>query len=99
MRMPSTAPVVVVGGGHNGLVAGCYLARAGRFNTCPSAPFDVEGGWDAQAEAFADAMVEQVEQHAPGFTASIRERGPHARVDGRRVALAGRAPDVPGHQP
>ena len=26
----STAPVVVVGGGHNGLVAACYLARAGR---------------------------------------------------------------------
>ena len=23
-------PVVIVGGGHNGLVAGCYLAKAGR---------------------------------------------------------------------
>ena len=27
---PKAAPVVVVGGGHNGLVAACYLARAGR---------------------------------------------------------------------
>lgn len=26
----STGPVLVVGGGHNGLVAACYLARAGR---------------------------------------------------------------------
>ena len=26
----SPAPVLVVGGGHNGLVAACYLARAGR---------------------------------------------------------------------
>jgi len=26
----SSAPVLVVGGGHNGLVAACYLARAGR---------------------------------------------------------------------
>lgn len=25
-----TDPVVVVGGGHNGLVAACYLAKAGR---------------------------------------------------------------------
>jgi len=54
----SLAPV----GGHT-----VYLA-------CPSAPFDVEGGWDNQAEGFADAMVEQVEQHAPGFAASIRAR-------------------------
>ena len=28
--MSSSAPVLVVGGGHNGLVAACYLARAGR---------------------------------------------------------------------
>jgi protoporphyrinogen oxidase len=26
----SNAPAVVVGGGHNGLVAACYLAKAGR---------------------------------------------------------------------
>ena len=53
------------------------LAPPGRhtvYLACPSAPFDVEGGWDGQAEAFADAMVEQVEQHAPGFRASIRDR-------------------------
>ncbi len=28
--MSSSAPVLVVGGGHNGLVGACYLARAGR---------------------------------------------------------------------
>ncbi len=53
------------------------LAPAGRhtvYLACPSAPFDVEGGWEDQQEAFADAMVAQVEAHAPGFTASITGR-------------------------
>jgi phytoene dehydrogenase-like protein len=53
------------------------LAPAGRhtvYLACPSAPYDLRGGWETQAEAFADAMVEQVEQHAPGFRASIRAR-------------------------
>ena len=27
-----------------------------------------------QAEGFADAMIEQVEQHAPGFRAGIKAR-------------------------
>ena len=53
------------------------LAPQGRhtvYLACPCAPFELDGGWDDQAEAFADAMVEQVEQHAPGFRASIRDR-------------------------
>ena len=53
------------------------LAPAGRhtvYLACPSAPYDVRGGWESQAEDFADAMVEQVEQHAPGFRDSIRAR-------------------------
>ncbi len=53
------------------------LAPAGRhtvYLACPSAPYDVEGGWEGQAEGFADEMVEQVEQHAPGFRASILGR-------------------------
>ncbi|HWH29473.1 MAG TPA: NAD(P)/FAD-dependent oxidoreductase [Mycobacteriales bacterium] len=53
------------------------LAPPGRhtvYLACPSAPFDVEYGWDRHAEAFAEAMVDQVEQHAPGFRASIRDR-------------------------
>ncbi|GAC1326694.1 MAG: NAD(P)/FAD-dependent oxidoreductase [Mycobacteriales bacterium] len=53
------------------------LAPAGQhtvYLACPCAPYEVEGGWDAHAEAFADAMVAQVEAHAPGFTASIRAR-------------------------
>ena len=28
--MSSTRPVIIVGGGHNGLVAGCYIAKAGK---------------------------------------------------------------------
>ena len=28
--MESEPPVIVVGGGHNGLVAACYLAKAGK---------------------------------------------------------------------
>jgi phytoene dehydrogenase-like protein len=57
------------------------LAPASRhtvYLACPSAPFDVEGGWQDQQEAFADAMVAQVEAHAPGFTASITAR--HVRT-------------------
>ncbi len=57
------------------------LAPAGShtvYLACPSAPYDVqddgEGGWEDHAESFADAMVEQVEQHAPGFRASITGR-------------------------
>lgn len=44
------------------------------YLACPCAPFEVEGGWEDQAEGFADAMVEQVEQHAPGFRASVSAR-------------------------
>jgi len=50
------------------------LAPAGMhtvYLACPCAPYGVEGGWQAHAERFAAAMVEQVEQHAPGFRASI----------------------------
>lgn len=53
------------------------LAPAGHhtvYLACPSAPFDVRGGWPAHAESFADAMVDQVEAHAPGFRASILDR-------------------------
>jgi phytoene dehydrogenase-like protein len=53
------------------------LAPADRhtvYLACPSAPYDVDGDWAAHADAFADAMVEQVEQHAPGFTSSILAR-------------------------
>ena len=53
------------------------LAPPGRhtvYLACPSAPFELDGGWEDRAEAFADAMVEQVEQHAPGFRASITGR-------------------------
>ncbi len=44
------------------------------YLACPCAPFDVEGGWQAHAEDFADAMVEQVEQHAPGFRSTVLAR-------------------------
>jgi phytoene dehydrogenase-like protein len=53
------------------------LAPAGHhtvYLACPSAPYEVDGGWESHAESFADAMVEQVEQHAPGFRDSILAR-------------------------
>ena len=53
------------------------LAPPGRHTVyleCPSAPFELDGGWEDRAEAFVDAMVEQVEQHAPGFRTSITGR-------------------------
>ncbi|MDQ6649747.1 MAG: NAD(P)/FAD-dependent oxidoreductase [Actinomycetota bacterium] len=53
------------------------LAPAGRhtvYLACPCAPYDVDAGWESQQEAFADAMVAQVEAHAPGFTDSILSR-------------------------
>jgi phytoene dehydrogenase-like protein len=53
------------------------LAPAGEhtvYLACPCAPSEVDGGWEDQKEAFADAMVAQVEAHAPGFTDSILAR-------------------------
>ncbi len=53
------------------------LAPAGHhtvYLACPSSPYEVDGGWESHAESFADAMVEQVEQHAPGFRDSILAR-------------------------
>ena len=56
------------------------LAPPGRhtvYLACPCAPSEVDGGWARHAEAFADAMVAQVERVAPGFTSSIRARHVH----------------------
>jgi phytoene dehydrogenase-like protein len=50
------------------------LAPPGRhtvYLACPCAPYDVEGGWDANAERFAERMLDSVERHAPGFRSSI----------------------------
>jgi phytoene dehydrogenase-like protein len=50
------------------------LAPAGMhtvYLACPCAPFEVDGGWQEQADAFAQRMVDQVEEHAPGFRDSI----------------------------
>ena len=57
------------------------LAPPGRhtvYLACPSSPYELEGGWPDRQEAFADAMIAQVEAHAPGFTASIKAR--HVRT-------------------
>jgi phytoene dehydrogenase-like protein len=37
-------------------------------------PSEVEGGWDASREAFADAIVERIEGLAPGFRSTILAR-------------------------
>ncbi len=50
------------------------LAPAGRhtvYLACPCAPYDLDGGWQGQAEGFAQRMVDQVEARAPGFRDSI----------------------------
>ena len=41
------------------------------YLACPCAPFDVEGGWAAQGERFAERMLDSVERHAPGFRSTI----------------------------
>jgi phytoene dehydrogenase-like protein len=51
------------------------LAPAGHhtvYLACPCAPFDLDGGWEAAAEGFAERMLDTVEARAPGFRASIR---------------------------
>jgi phytoene dehydrogenase-like protein len=50
------------------------LAPAGKhtvYLACPSAPYRVDGGWETHAESFTEQMIDQVEQHAPGFRDSI----------------------------
>src|SRR5688572_9217444 len=60
MNVPSnTYDAVIVGGGHNGLVAACYLARAG-FNVCVLERYKDVGG---------AAFSEEIEG-APGHIAS-----------------------------
>ena len=41
------------------------------YLACPTAPFEVRGGWDAHAEAFTERMIDTVEARAPGFRSSI----------------------------
>ena len=56
------------------------LAPPGRhtvYLACPCAPYEVDGGWEQHAERFADAMVAQVEQVAPGFADSVLGRHVH----------------------
>jgi phytoene dehydrogenase-like protein len=42
------------------------------YLACPCAPFNVDGGWEAHAEAFAERMIATVDARAPGFRASIQ---------------------------
>jgi phytoene dehydrogenase-like protein len=54
LTVPAVADVVVVGGGHNGLTAACYLAKAGLSVTVVEAG-PVVGGMSACARPFANA--------------------------------------------
>jgi phytoene dehydrogenase-like protein len=72
-RLPEDPPVYIF----SPSVYDDSLAPVGRhtvYLACPTAPFEVRGGWAEHAEPFADAMVEQVERHAPGFGESISAR-------------------------
>ncbi|MHB8452180.1 MAG: phytoene desaturase family protein [Mycobacteriales bacterium] len=41
------------------------------YLACPCAPYAVTGGWERHAETFAEAMIDQVVRHAPGFRDTI----------------------------
>jgi phytoene dehydrogenase-like protein len=50
------------------------LAPAGRhtvYLACPCTPYVVEGGWPAQRDGFAAAMVASMERQAPGFSSTV----------------------------
>lgn len=64
------------------------------YLACPCAPFEVEGGWAAVGQGFAERMIDAVERHAPGFRASIR--GLHLRTP-ERMAAELRWPAHPMH--
>jgi phytoene dehydrogenase-like protein len=42
------------------------------YLACPSAPFDLVGGWDGSAEAFAERMIDTVCARVPGFRDTIQ---------------------------
>jgi phytoene dehydrogenase-like protein len=51
------------------------LAPAGThtmYLACPSAPFALDGGWDAHQHAFAERMIDTLEARVPGFRGTIR---------------------------
>lgn len=48
-------------------------------------PSEVEGGWDAAREAFADRVTQRIEGLAPGFGALVLERKAHAPRDLERM--------------
>ncbi len=41
------------------------------YLACPCAPSTVDGGWAEHAEPFAQAMIDSMERHAPGFRDTI----------------------------
>lgn len=41
------------------------------YLACPTAPYDVRGGWAAAAAGFAERMIDTVEQRVPGFRSTI----------------------------
>ncbi|MGH3853581.1 MAG: phytoene desaturase family protein, partial [Pseudonocardiaceae bacterium] len=41
------------------------------YLACPSVPYRLRGGWAAQADTFAERMVDTVEARVPGFRSTI----------------------------
>ena len=44
------------------------------YLACPTAPFQVRGGWEAVKDEFADRMIDTVAARAPGFRSTIVAR-------------------------
>ena len=92
MRLTSDYDVVVIGGGHNGLVTAAYLARAGRSVLVVEAR-DVLGGAAATEEIFPGYKIDTGAGHAGLFRAEILrelslEQGGLEIIDSPMAALS-----------
>ncbi|MGN6600321.1 MAG: phytoene desaturase family protein [Actinomycetes bacterium] len=70
---------------------GCHTL----YLACPCAPFEVEGGWQARREEFAERMLDSMERHAPGFRSTILGMSIRTPADmARELAWPGAHPMV-----